>query len=41
MSQFQAISGKKLKVFLEARVFKHRYFFLEIEDSIFKALYKI
>jgi hypothetical protein len=33
MSQFEPISGKKLRVFPSARLFKHRYIFLRLKAA--------
>jgi hypothetical protein len=38
MSQFEPISGKKLRVFPEARFFTTPLYFLEAEGSILKTL---
>jgi hypothetical protein len=34
MSQFEPISGKKLRVFPEARFLKHRYIFLRLKKEL-------
>jgi hypothetical protein len=40
MSQFEPISGKKLRVFPEARFLKYRYIFFEAENKVVRILYK-
>jgi hypothetical protein len=38
MSQFEPISGKKLKVFLKAVFFQTPLYFIETEDNIYSTL---
>jgi hypothetical protein len=40
MSQFEPISGKKLRVIARGPFFKTPLYFIEAEDRIFKTLYK-
>jgi hypothetical protein len=40
MSQFELISGKKLRVFPEARFLKHRYIFLRQKAEVSRHLRK-